>query len=109
MYLKQKPSEVSGDKENAGTEIVDDNNFTEHSHSYSAHTDSNILPVVTVNDLFYRSNSHRKCTVCLQYSDTMTLIPECARHKLMFHHKLWCTPDTRALLKSSSQWQFKEF
>ena len=46
MYLKRKPSEISGDKENAGTEgdkenagteIFDDNDFTEHSHSSSAH------------------------------------------------------------------------
>ena len=74
MYLKQKPSEISGEKENAGTEIFYDNHFTEHSHSSSADTDCYILPVVTVNDLFYGSNSHRKCTVCLQYSDTMTLI-----------------------------------
>ena len=94
-YLKHKPSEISGDKENAGINFLYCNDFTEHSHSSSAHTDCNILPLVTVNDLFYGSDSHRKCTVCLQYSDTMTLIPKRARHQLMFHYKFWCTPDTR--------------
>lgn len=57
---------------------------------------SNQLPLLKLDQLFYGSASHRKCTICLQYIDSgLVSLPELAKQQLMFFHKLWCPEDTR--------------
>ena len=46
---------------------------------------SNHLPVLTVDELFNGSASHRKCTICLYYSDAGLIpLPKLAKRQLIF-------------------------
>ena len=57
---------------------------------------SNRLPLVTIDDLLYGAASHRRCTICMHYSDTgLSLLPNLAKRQLIFHHKIWCPDNAR--------------
>ena len=57
---------------------------------------SNHLPVLTVDELFYGSASHRKCTICFHYSDAGLIpLPKLAKRQLIFYHRLWCPDESR--------------
>ena len=68
--------------ENAGEAAAEDDDTDQDIKPMSA---SNQLPVLSVDELFYGSASHRKCTICFHYSDA-GLIPvlKLAKHQLIF-------------------------
>ena len=72
----------SNDDKNAGEAPAEDEDTDQDVKPMSA---SNHLPVLTVDELFYGSASHRKCTLCFHYSDAGLIpLPKLAERQLIF-------------------------
>ena len=111
-YSKVSVMEVANtidnnDANGNGDDVKDDHNDDDDAHDDDGGDDddqglkaksriSNQLPLLTVNDLYYGAASHRKCSICLQYSDSgLVVLPKLAKRQLMFHHNLWCPNESR--------------
>lgn len=54
------------------------------------------VPLLSIESLFYGSNSHWRCSICLKYSESsLSPLPKTARLSLLFYHNLWCPMDSR--------------
>jgi len=55
-----------------------------------------ILPLLSVDDLFYGNCSHKKYCLCLNcFKRNSSLLSKQARHHLTYWHRIWCSASSR--------------
>ena len=82
--------------DNSDSDDVDGLEENDTKHNPTSVSASNQLPLLTINQLFYGSASHRECIICQQYVEAgLVYLPNLAKQQLIFFHKLWCPEETR--------------
>ncbi|XP_033756124.1 uncharacterized protein LOC117338869 [Pecten maximus] len=87
-YLRKRPRSEP---------MVDDSNTYESKKSNCNPVEEESVSICpTVDDLFFTPSSHRKCCLCLSYTEQTATIPEKARFQLILFHRIWVSKSARS-------------
>ena len=92
-YDRPKTKKLRSADNDCPIEVLDNDWSTDSSEIMNSH----IFPLLSVDSLLYGATSHRKCTICMDTSNSKSLvsIPHNVRISLLFHYKLWCSKQAR--------------